>query len=134
MTSKVIYTSDLQTHAIHTKSQKELITDAPIDNNGKGSAFSPSDLTATSLASCMLTIIGMLAQRTGFSIDGAEASVTKIMNDNPRRIGEIVVEIDFPANNYSDKVKEMIRRIPSSCPVSLSLHPEIKQTIKLNFK
>lgn len=132
-TSRVIYTGDLRTTAIHLKSGQQIITDAPTDNQGKGEAFSPTDLLATSLGICAITVVGIAAQTHGFSIDGTEIAITKIMADSPRRVGEVVVEFHFPAIQYSDKQKEIIRRTIKTCPVSLSLHPDLKQTTLLHF-
>ena len=132
-TSKVTYTGGLRTSSIHLKSGNEIITDAPIDNKGKGEAFSPTDLLATSLANCMLTVVGIAAQEHGFNIDGATAEVTKIMAENPRRVSEIVVDFNFPKNDYSDKTKKMIERAANTCPVHQSLHPNIKKTISFDF-
>ena len=132
-TSIVTYSGNLRTTAVHLSSKTEIITDAPVDNKGRGEAFSPTDLAATSLASCMLTIMGIAAEAHGFNIDGAKAEVTKVMGENPRRIIEIIVNIVFPQNNYSDKHKEFFRRTADTCPVAKSLHPDLKQTILLNF-
>ncbi len=132
-TSKVTYTGGLRTISVHLKSGNEIITDAPIDNKGKGEAFSPTDLLATSLANCMLTVVGIAAQEHGFNIDGATAEVTKIMAENPRRVSEIVVDFNFPKNDYSDKTKKMIERAANTCPVHQSLHPNIKKTISFDF-
>lgn len=133
MTIETIYTGELRTQATHVKSKNSIITDAPTDNNGKGEAFSPTDLLAASLGSCMLTIIGIAANTHGFSIDGAKAIITKIMEANPRRVGEVIVEFTFPANNYSEKEKMIIERAAATCPVALSLHPDLKQTVKFNW-
>lgn len=128
---ELTYTGDLRCKAIHLKSQTEIITDAPTDNMGKGEAFSPTDLTATSLGVCMLTTVGISAQKNNYTIDGARAEVTKVMAANPRRIAEIVVELYFPANsNYTDEQKKMIETASLHCPVAKSLHPELVQTIK----
>ena len=133
MTIETIYTGELRTQATHLASQNTIITDAPIDNNGKGEAFSPTDLLAASLGSCMLTIMGISANAHGFSIDGTNISITKIMAANPRRVGEIIVDFTFPVNNYSDKEKMLIEKAAASCPVALSLHPDLKQTINFNW-
>ena len=133
-TSKIHYLGDLRTKATHISSGIEIITDAPVDNQGKGEAFSPTDLAATSLASCMLTIMGIGAKSHGFSIDGAKAEVTKVMGTDPRRIIEIIIDITFPKNNYSDKQKEFFRRTADTCPVAKSLHPDLKQTVKFIFQ
>ncbi len=132
-TSKITYTGDLRTTSVHLKSGKEIITDAPVDNQGKGEAFSPTDLLATSLGNCMLTIVGIAARTHGFSIDGTTAEITKIMGENPRRVTEIVVNLQFPANSYSDKEKEIIERSARTCPVACSLHPDIKQNITFGY-
>ncbi len=133
MTIQTIYTGELRTQATHLASQNTIITDAPLDNNGKGEAFSPTDLLAASLGSCMLTIMGIAANTHGFSIDGTKISITKIMAANPRRVGEIIINFSFPANIYSDKERLLIEKAAASCPVALSLHPDLKQTINLNW-
>ena len=132
-TSKVIYTGDLRTEATHVKSGQSFITDAPVDNQGKGEAFSPTDLLATSLGTCAITMVGIAARTHGFNVDGTSIKVTKIMASEPRRIGEVIVELDFPAVQYSDKQKAIIRRTIDTCPVGLSLNPALKQTFILNF-
>ncbi len=132
-TSKVIYNSDLRTTAIHLQSGVTVTTDAPLDNQGKGEYFSPTDLAATSLASCGLTIIGIAARAHGFSIDGTEATITKVMFSSPRRIGEVKIDYQFPGNNYTDKQKQIIEIAGRTCPVALSLHPDLVQTISFNY-
>ncbi len=132
-TSIVNYIGDLRTTAFHLASGNKIITDAPIDNQGKGEAFSPTDLVATSFASCMLTIMGIGANARGFSIDGTIAEVTKVMGNNPRRIIEIIVKLKFPNNNYTEKQKEFFKLVSETCPVAKSIHPDIKQTISFEF-
>ncbi|WP_457269769.1 OsmC family protein [Pedobacter sp. UYEF25] len=132
-TSKVIYQGNLRTASVHLKSGNEIITDAPIDNKGKGEAFSPTDLLATSLANCMLTVIGIAAQEHGFSIDGASADVTKFMAESPRRVCEIAIDVTFPKNDYTDKIKKIIEHSANTCPVHFSLHPDIKKSIRYIF-
>lgn len=127
---ELTYTSELRCKAIHLKSGNEIITDAPTDNLGKGEAFSPTDLTATSLGLCMLTTVGISAQKNSYNIDGARAEVTKVMAANPRRIAEIVVDLYFPANNYTAEQKKMIETAALHCPVAKSLHPDLVQTVK----
>lgn len=133
-TSIVTYLNDLRTSAVHLSSETEIFTDAPVDNHGKGEAFSPTDLAATSLATCMLTIMGISAVSYGFNIDGTKAEVTKVMGENPRRIIEIKINITFPPNNYSEKHKEFFRRTAETCPVAKSLHPDIKQNVTFIFQ
>ncbi|WP_113662065.1 OsmC family protein [Pedobacter nanyangensis] len=132
-TSEITYNGDLRTTSVHLRSGMEIITDAPVDNQGKGEAFSPTDLLATSLGNCMLTIVGIAARNHGFNIDGTKAQITKVMAENPRRVSEIQVELQFPANNYTEKEKTIIERAAKTCPVAQSLHPDIKQQITFSY-
>ena len=132
-TSEVTYISELRVKSVHVFSGNEIITDAPLDNQGKAQAFSPTDLLATSLANCMLTIMGIAARTHQFSIDGTRAEVTKTMASDPRRLSTIKVKLFFQKNNYSDKEKKMIENAAHTCPVAYSLHPDIKQDISFNF-
>ncbi len=131
MTSKVVYHTGLSTTATHLRSGNEIVTDAPVDNNGKGQAFSPTDLMATSLASCMMTIMGILAEKNEIDIDGTEAEVLKIMAENPRRIAGIHIKMIMPAKSYSDKEKSMLSHAALNCPVMKSIHPDID--VQLNI-
>lgn len=128
------YTGELRTVATHLQSGKTIITDAPVDNQGKGEAFSPTDLLAASLGSCMITIMGIAAQTHGFNIDGTKAEITKIMASSPRRVGEIKIELYFPDIQYSAKEKKLIEAAAFSCPVYLSLHPNLIKSINLHFQ
>ena len=132
-TANITYSGELRTKAVHIKSGNTIITDAPTDNHGKGEAFSPTDLLSTSFAACALTIIGIAAEEHKFSIDGTTVNMTKIMAENPRRVAEIVLEFTFPPNNYSEKEKKIIDYCVRTCPVSQSIHPDIKQTVIYNF-
>jgi uncharacterized OsmC-like protein len=132
-TSRVTYTSDLRTEALHVKSGQIFITDAPTDNQGKGEAFSPTDLLATSLGACAITVVGIAARTHGFDVDGTVLKITKIMASDPRRVCEVIVEMDFPAVKYSEKEKSIIRHTINTCPVGQSLHLDLKQTFILNF-
>ncbi len=132
-TSKTVYLGELRTENIHVYSGQKLITDAPVDNQGKAEAFSPTDLVATALADCMMTIMGIKARDKGLDLVGTTIETTKIMSSDPRRIGEIIVEITFPKNDFSEKDKAIFTAITKSCPVALSLHPDLKQTIRLNW-
>jgi putative redox protein len=132
-TSKIIYKGNLRTEATHLHSGQMIITDAPLDNNGKGEAFSPTDLLATSLGNCMLTIMGIVAQRNNIDIEGATIDITKIMASDPRRVSEIIVEFQMPDNNYSAKEKQLLENAALACPVAKSLHPELKQTVRFNY-
>lgn len=132
-TAHTIYLGNLRTKATHLQSGTEIITDAPIDNQGKGEAFSPTDLVATALGSCMMTIMGIAARTHGFNVDGTRLRITKIMKSDPRRIGEVVIDLDFPKIEYTEKQKKILQISADTCPVALSLHPDLKQTVRLNF-
>jgi uncharacterized OsmC-like protein len=132
-TIRSTYPGGLRTEATHLRSGTQLITDAPVDNQGKGEFFSPTDLVATALGSCMITIMGIASREHNFNIDGASWEITKIMADNPRRIDEIIVELTFPPNNYTAQQKRLLEHISKTCPVALSLHPELRQTIRLIY-
>lgn len=132
-TSKIVYTGSLRTEATHLKSGKQFITDAPTDNNGKGDAFSPTDLLATSLGCCMITIMGIIAERHQVNIDGTTAEITKVMESNPRRVGEVIVELYMPKRTYSDKEKELLEHAARTCPVAKSLSPDLKQTVIFHY-
>ncbi|WP_353140296.1 OsmC family protein [Pseudopedobacter sp.] len=133
-TSKVKYIGSLRTTATHLKSGETIITDAPVDNNGKGEAFSPSDLLATSLANCMITIMGMAANTHDIKLGEVEAEVTKVMVTEPRRVSEIHVNFNFPNKSvYSDKEKKILEHAAMTCPVFYSLHPDIKKEVQFNW-
>jgi putative redox protein len=134
MTSTVIYLGDLRTEATHLRSNNSILTDAPIDNNGKGNYFSPTDLVATALASCMLTIIGMAANSHGFDISDTICEIEKIMESNPRRIGTIKINMTFPnGKKYDEKTKNIIEKAAMTCPVIESLHPDCKKIVTFNW-
>lgn len=133
VTIKTKYLGELRTQSTHLKSGNDLITDAPLDNNGKGEAFSPTDLLATALATCMITVMGINANKHGLNIDGIDCDVTKIMAINPRRVSEVVIEFNFPKNNFDESQKEMLRDAAYSCPVAVSLHPDLKKSVTFNF-
>lgn len=132
MTSKVTYTGDLRTKSVHLQSGSEIVTDAPTDNNGKGEAFSPTDMVANSLATCMLTIMGIKANSMGINFEGSTALVTKIMKPEPRMISKIIVEFDMKLN-VDEKTKTILERAALTCPVYLSLHPDIQKEITFNW-
>lgn len=133
-TIRLKYIGNLRVEAEHVKSGVCTHTDAPVDNQGKGESFSPTDLLCTSLGACMLTIMGISANTHQFNIDGTKVKVTKIMKSDPRRVGEIIVEFDMPDIDYSEKQKEILRLAAENCPVAKSLHPDLKQTIIFNYK
>jgi uncharacterized OsmC-like protein len=132
-TSKVTYLGELRTSSIHLQSGSEIISDAPIDNNGKGEAFSPTDTVANGLASCMFTVMGIKAREMGVDFSGSTADVTKVMAAEPRRISEIHVTFNMSIE-ADDKTKTILERTALTCPVHYSLHPDIKREIVFNWK
>ena len=131
-TVETVYLGGLRTEATHIQSGRKILTDAPVDNHGKGEAFSPTDLVATALGSCMMTLMGIAARTQHIDIDGTRLSITKIMSAAPRRIGEIVVEVHFPAD-YDPKIRTVLERAAATCPVAQSLHPDCTQTIRFHY-
>jgi len=134
MTAQIIYQGDLRTTATHLQSGTAINTDAPTDNQGKGECFSPTDLVATALATCMITTMGIKARTMDIQLDGTKADVTKIMASDPRRISEIVVHLFFPSSlNLDEKQKEILERTARTCPVERSLHPDVKLDLQFNW-
>lgn len=132
MTSKVTYLGDLRTSSIHIQSGTEVLSDAPVDNNGKGEAFSPTDSVANALATCMMTIMGIKARAMNIDFIGSTAAVTKIMNAEPRKIGAI--EIVFEMQGVTEeKDKTILERAAITCPVYLSLNDDIEKRISFNW-
>mgnify|MGYP000465831785 CR=1 FL=1 len=131
-TSKVIYQGGLRTEAEHLKSGQKIITDAPTDNHGKGEAFSPTDLMSTALGACMLTVMGIKAQSLGFDLEDASAEIIKVMDDKPRRVGEVGVRISLK-QNCDDKARKILEGIGLNCPVAKSLSPALKQNISFEW-
>lgn len=129
MTSKVVYEGNLRTRMVHLYSGSEVITDAPLDNQGLAQAFSPTDLVATGLASCMLTVMGIKARAINVELKGTEVEVTKLMASEPRRISGIKVVIKFAPGNYTEKERTILENTAKTCPVALSLHTDINQDI-----
>jgi putative redox protein len=133
-TAKTKYLGNLRTEIIHLRSGSIITTDAPVDNKGKGENFSPTDMVATALGSCIFTIMGIAAREHSFSIEGSTCTITKIMTDNPRKIGEIKIEFDFTSRDYTEKQKKILDYCVRTCPVALSLNESVFQNVKLNFK
>ena len=129
-----VYSGNLRTQATHNASGNTIITDAPVDNNGRGEAFSPSDLACAALGSCMMTIMGIVAERNNILLEGTKMEITKIMVADPRRIGEIKIDFTFPGGvSFNEKEQALLENAARTCPVALSLHSEIKQTVNFNF-
>jgi putative redox protein len=125
-TSTVEYLGGLRTSCTHLASNTKIITDAPIDNNGKGEAFSPTDLVATSYASCMITIMGIYCENHDVKFTSAHATIEKIMGANPRRISKIVIEMDLTGNNWDDKTADKVIHAGKACPVAKTLGDNVE--------
>jgi uncharacterized OsmC-like protein len=135
MTSTVTYEGNLRTRCIHLRSGSITETDAPPDNNGRGERFSPSDLVATALGSCMLTIMGMRANDMNVDLTGTKIEVEKIMKADPRRIGGINLTFHFPdALILNDRQQTILQRAAETCPVAYSIHPDIELKVTFNWK
>lgn len=131
MTSKVVYLGDLRTECTHIQSGTKIITDAPLDNQGKGEAFSPTDLLATSLASCMMTIIGIYCKNHEINFDSCTAEIEKIMGVNPRKVEKIIVHMDFTGNNWDSSTLEKVIIAGKTCPVAKTIEDLVQ--IEFNF-
>jgi len=132
-TSEITYLGELRTQATHLQSGSQIITDAPTDNQGKGEAFSPTDLAATALGSCMMTIMGIAARTHEFSIEGISASISKVMASDPRRISEVVISFNCEALSLNPQQKKILEHAAKHCPVAKSLHTDLIQTIIFNY-
>jgi len=127
------YQGELRTELTHLRSGNKIITDAPPDNNGKGEAFSPTDLACAALSSCMMTLMGILARREGIDLAGLRSEIVKIMDNNPRKIAEIQITFTHVNLVATDVQKEKLKHAALTCPVALSLSENIKQTVTFNF-
>lgn len=130
MTSTIEYLGDLRTKATHLSSGQEIITDAPLDNRGKGEAFSPTDLVATALGCCMMTIMGIKARDEGIDIRGTRCEATKIMAAEPRRISRVELAMHLPARPYTAVERGIVERAARGCPVGKSIHPDLEVSLK----
>ena len=132
-TIKSSYLGNLRTQATHVLSGNALLTDAPLDNNGKGEAFSPTDLVCAALGSCMVTIMGIVAEREGISLEGLSWDITKIMQSDPRKIQEIQVAFHWSGAAFTPAMSQKLKNAARTCPVALSLDPALTQTISFDF-
>jgi uncharacterized OsmC-like protein len=133
MTATVTYDANLRTTCLHHQSSSSFETDAPSDNKGQGARFSPTDLIATGLGSCLITTMGIKAESMDIKLDGAKVDVTKVMLSEPRRIGKIVIAATIPTLNLDEKTKEILERVGRTCPVERSLHPDIELDISFTW-
>lgn len=132
-TAEITYQGALRTVATHLKSGNEIVTDAPTDNNGKGEAFSPTDMVAASLVSCMITVMGIAAERRGLNMGKVNGTVKKVMASGPRRIQQLIVRIEFAQHNLSTAERSFLEQIGINCPVALSLHPDLVQQVHFHY-
>ena len=130
--ANIVYQNNLRTEAEHIASGEKILTDAPVDNNGKGEAFSPTDLVATALGSCMITIMAISANKYDIDVSGTNASVKKIMGSDPRRISEISIDINMN-KNIEEKDRKRLERAALACPVHKSLHPDLEKKIRFIY-
>jgi putative redox protein len=127
------YLGSLRTQAVHARSGNTILTDAPPDNNGKGEAFSPTDLLCSALCSCMMTIMGILAEREKIDLKGLKAEVVKVMAENPRKVKEVQIAFTHSGLNATSDQKEKLKRAALTCPVALSLSDSLTQTVTFDF-
>lgn len=131
--AEVTYTGELRCTSLHVKSGQVIESDAPTDNQGKGMKFSPTDLMSTSLAKCMLTVMGIRTQEMEGNLDGSKAEVYKTMASNPRRVEKIEIHLHLPGERFSEKEREMLERVGLNCPVAKSLSPELVQDVHFDW-
>jgi putative redox protein len=134
-TAKIDYQGELRCQLQHLASGETIVTDAPVDNMGKGAAFSPTDLLSSSLAACMFTIMGIYARQSNTSLDGSSCMMTKVMTSTPKRmVKEIHVSFTIKTTNTNAVFLENLKKAALNCPVALSLHPDIKQVVAFDFE
>jgi len=133
MTTKIKYEGNLRTTMVHLQSKTEILTDAPTDNQGKGEAFSPTDLLASALGSCIVTTMAIYAKNHGFDLGNCSCDVTKIMTPAPRRVGEVIVDL-FLEDSFTEKQRAGLEHAAHACPVARSLHPDLIQNVNFNYQ
>jgi len=133
MTTKIKYEGNLRTTMVHLQSKTEILTDAPTDNQGKGEAFSPTDLLASALGSCIVTTMAIYAKAHGFDLGNCSCDVTKIMTPAPRRVGEVVIDL-FLEDGFTEKQRAGLEHAAHACPVARSLHPDLIQNVNFNYQ
>lgn len=133
-TASTIYTGELRTSSTHLKSGNELVTDAPTDNHGKGETFSPTDLVATALGACMLTVMGIWARTADIDLTDTKIETTKVMGNNPRRISEVHISFQMPERlQLTEEQQTKLKQVALSCPVAKSLSADLKQVVTFNW-
>ena len=133
-TATAHYEGQLRTEATHTASGTVIQTDAPVDNHGRGEAFSPTDLVGTALGTCILTTMAIVAERHQLDLVGASFRMEKIMSpEPPRRIAQLTIELHLPAA-LSTPDRALMERTAHTCPVALSLNPELRQEVRFVYE
>lgn len=132
-TVKIEYVGGLRTECVHVKSGTKILTDAPTDNHGKGEFFSPTDLVATAYGSCMVSLIGIYCQSHDLDLTNGSVGVQKIMASEPRRIGELKINLDLSGNNWDELTQKKIQKVAETCPVAMSVSSEIIITLNVQF-
>ena len=128
----VVYEGELHASSVHLPSRVAIATDAPVDNQGRGESFSPTDLLATSLGSCMLTTMGIVAQREGWAMEGTALSVEKHMGASPRRVARLVVGLEMP-RGLSTHARDVLESAARGCPVAKSIHPDMQLDLEFDW-
>ncbi len=127
------YLGELRTESVHIRSGNKMLTDAPVDNQGKGETFSPTDTVAVGLLTCMLTVVGIKAEKHGWNLGEFTGEIKKVMADNPRRIIQLVAHLHFKGHELSSQARTVVERTAIHCPVALSLHPDINQLVSFSY-
>jgi len=132
-TIKTVYSGELRTEAEHVASGSRILTDAPVDNQGRGEAFSPTDLLCTALGSCMLTIMGISARNHGWDIRGTRMDIIKVMASSPRKVAEVQITFQMEGGPFDEHARKILEKAAETCPVALSLSPDLKQILSFNW-
>lgn len=133
MTSKITYLGDLRTTSVHLQSGTEILSDAPTDNHGRGEAFSPTDLVANALGSCMISIMAIKSKDLNVDLVGSTIEITKVMQAEPRKIAKIIVVLNLPIK-VDEKTRIILERVAMNCPVLLSLNADIEKDVTFHWK
>lgn len=132
-TASIVYQGNLRTEITHLKSGQTLLTDAPTDNHGLGESISPTDMVAAATVSCMMTIMGITAEKKGIELGKVQGSVQKQMASEPRRIHALQIELNFERSDFNDKEKAILERAALNCPVTKSIHPDISVNVAFSY-
>ena len=132
-TASFTYLGALRTEALHERSSNKIITDAPVDNNGKGEAFSPTDLVATAMVTCMITVMGIAANKKDLQMGEVKGAVEKIMTSGPRRVAALNIKLNFTNHHLEDAEKKYLENVAMNCPVAKSIHSDIEVKVEFSY-